>query len=685
MSSDYSNEPMLEVYIFETVQMIEQLEQKVLNSEKDGFEQVIDEIFRIMHSIKSASSMMLFDNIAHLSHSLEDLFDYFRSNRPKYIDFSAVTDIVLNVVDFLKNEMSKIESNKKVDGNSTELIEVINNYLFALKGSKTSSTLTCSEIVANDYVEEQKYYISPAKIPVNLEKENRYQATLYFDEDCQAENLRAFTIMHGLKDLASDIITFPEDLIDNNSSVEMIKKEGFKIYFNTERSLEELRQYFSKDAFIKNIELNVIGNEPVSNKSKGKKQIILDESEFEPTINQQCMQVESDKGVVSTKQSAINVNVTKLDALMDLVGELVISEAMVTHNPDLAGLSLENFYKSASHLRKITNELQDIVMSIRMVPISTVFQKMHRIVRDMGRKLNKEVQLELIGEETEVDKSIIENISDPLIHLIRNSMDHGIETPDERLNNGKEAKGKVTLEAKNSGGEVWIIVNDDGRGLSKDKLLKEAKENGLLTKLESEMTEKEIYSLIFLPGFSTKESVTEFSGRGVGMDVVMKNIEKVRGSVIVDSILGQGTTISIRIPLTLAIIDGMNIEVGTSKYTIPMTSIKESFRATESNIIRDTEENEMIMVRGECYPILRLNKLYNVKTQVASIDEGIILMVEDGGKVLCLFADSLLGVQQVVVKVLPKYIKKVRGVAGCTLLGDGSISLILDVTSLINN
>ena len=370
---------------------------------------------------------------------------------------------------------------------------------------------------------------------------------------------------------------------------------------------------------------------------------------------------------------------------MDLVGELVIAEAMVTQNPELKELELDDFHKAARQLRKISSELQDLVMSIGMVALAKRFNKMHRIVRDMCKKLDKEVNLNIIGEETGVDKNIIDSISDPLMHLVRNAVDHGIESAEERKQSGKPEFGTVTLEARNEGGDVLVLIKDDGRGLNIDKLLERAKANGVLRKEPEDMTDKEVYQLIFLPGFSTKDSVTEFSGRGVGMDVVAKNIESIGGTVSVDSIPGSGTTMIIKIPLTLAIIDGMNIRVGTSSYTLPTTMIKQSFRANHDDIITDPNGNEMIMVRGNVYPILRLSELHSVQTEVQHLSEGILIMVEHADKSFCLFADELIGQQQVVVKALPpvlQQLKKVEGLAGCTLLGDGSISLILDVGGL---
>jgi two-component system chemotaxis sensor kinase CheA len=381
----------------------------------------------------------------------------------------------------------------------------------------------------------------------------------------------------------------------------------------------------------------------------------------------------------------ISVSVDKLDGLMNLVGELVIAEAMVTQSPDVLALESDHFHKAARQLHKITGDLQDMVMSIRMVPLSTTFVKMHRIVRDMSKKLDKQVVLDLIGEETEVDKNIIERISDPLMHLIRNAIDHGIEDEAERLAKGKDKVGHISLEAKNAGSDVLIILKDDGRGLNKNKILEKARQNGLLNKDELDMSDRDIYSLILKPGFSTKEQVTEFSGRGVGMDVVAKNLEAVGGAVLIESQEDHGTTMTLKIPLTLAIIEGMNIRVGASRFTLPITSIVESFRPSSKDCHTDPDGNEMVMVRGCSYPILRMHKHFSLKNTETVLADGILIMVEDEHKEICLFADELLGQQQVVVKALPNYIKsmkKILGLAGCTLLGDGSISLILDVGGL---
>ncbi len=682
--SNSFREHMLEMYKFETNQLLEQMEQVVINSEKSNCysQEAINEIFRIMHTIKGSSAMMLFNGISTLAHSIEDLFFYLREYKPENVDYMKLSDLVLSCTDFIKEELSKIERGVEPDGNPDESVNIIKAYLTELKGDGGGNAIQENTDEKKDEGKKQKYFITRS-LSDNSEK-TLYKAVIYFEEGCEMENIRAFTVMHSLKNIAQDIMCEPEDVIENEESTRFIRENGFKMQFYSDKTYEEIENILNETIFLKKLELEVVDNNDTANVNKKKPVIDL---ESDRSITPEAVRTEKEKEKEQANKTLlhnfISVNVNKLDKLMDLVGELVISEAMVTSNPDLKGLSLDNFNKAASQLKKITGELQDIVMSIRMVPLSATFQKMHRIVRDMCKKLDKDVELEILGETTEVDKNIIENISDPLMHLIRNSLDHGIETKEERIKNGKSQKGKITLEARNEGGEVIIIVKDDGRGLNKEKILQKALDHGLIQDINREIPDREIFSMIFLPGFSTKENVTEFSGRGVGMDVVSNNIEKIGGVVNVDSIAGEGTTMTIRIPLTLAIIDGMNIRVSNSTYTIPITSIKESFRAKEEDLITDPDGNEMIMVRGDCYPIIRIHKLFNIKDSITNISEGITIMVESEMNTVCLFADELLGEQQVVVKALPQYIKKVKGIAGCTLLGEGTISLILDIAALV--
>lgn len=683
------NESMLDMYIFETTQLIEQLEQLVIDGEKEnGFTDSINEIFRIMHTVKGSSAMMLFNNISELSHSVEDLFYYLREKKPKGVDNNILSDIVLEAIDFIKNEVSKIQEGKMPDGDSSSKISEIKEFLNELKENNGSD-----DVVRVSKPKPQKFFITSGSNKAESTKK-KYTAKVYFIEECGMENIRCFGILHKLSEVAEIINSIPENIIDDDEKVsEQIRKDGFEIEFSSDLDIDVIKEIINETAFLSRLELNLLKEDKfMYNKDEfiNNKEIIE-----EVAIEKECKLKEPEKNNLheerktektTSHQGFISLSVSKADRLMDLIGELVIAESMVTQNPDLAELELDNFQKSARQLRKIITEMQDMVMSIRMVPLSATFQKMNRIVRDMSKKMNKEVKLTIVGEETEVDKNIIEHISDPLMHLVRNSIDHGIETPIDRVDKGKEKVGNLVLEAKNAGSDVLIIVRDDGKGLNEEKILEKARKNGLLNKPESEMTKKEIFNLIFLPGFSTKDNVSEFSGRGVGMDVVMKNIEKIGGAVSIDSLEGIGSSITIKIPLTLAIIDGMNVRVGQSRYTLPTSSIKEFFRPKENDIIKDPDDNEMIMVRGQCYPIFRLNEHFSVDTCVTKLSDGVLIMVEQDDRGFCILVDELLGQQQVVVKALPSYIKNIRNIkdlAGCTLLGDGNISLIIDMTGLI--
>lgn len=644
MTSSFMPEPLLELFLFESGQLLEQLEQRMIEGEKSGFFSpgVIDEMMRAMHTIKGSAAMMGFQHIAALSHSLEDLFIWLKGQTPNAEESSELADIVLEGCDFIKLELYKIKQGDVADGEADKPVFRVKALLDRLKQGDRR-------------MEEEK-------------KPDEYRISVHFDDGCQMENVRAFALINRLQEAAESLVYDPPDIQENPDSAEVIRKQGFTLWMRTTRSREELNAFFEQTAFVRQLAVEALPRE-----------------QWPSSDEPRSLEI---RQPASVRDSMISVQVDKLDKLMDLVGELVISESMVTRNPELAGLSLNHFTKAARQLRKITGEIQDMVMSIRMVPLTTSFQKLQRIVRDMCKQTGKEIRLRMIGEDTEVDKNIIEHISDPLMHLIRNAADHGIEEPELRSALGKERRGTITLEAQNVGNEVLVTIKDDGRGLDKEAILERAAQKGLLPQKAHEMTDEEIYALIFLPGFSTREVATAFSGRGVGMDVVVRNLEAVGGTVHIASQPREGTAFTLRIPLTLAIIDGMNIRVGQSRFTLPMNAIRESLRAKEANVIFEPDGTEMLMIRGSCYPVRRLHRRYKVEKAVESISGGIIVMVEYDRRMVCVLADELLGEQQVVVKAMPEYIRMtsdIKGISGCTLLGDGSISLILDVAGLVLN
>ncbi|MDF2612367.1 MAG: chemotaxis protein histidine kinaselike protein [Clostridia bacterium] len=638
-----NRDPLLEMFLFETSQFLEELEEILLLSEKNneiGIEN-INEIFRMMHTIKGSAAMMMFNNIAAVAHEVEDLFYFIRENQTLAANYSIIYDIVLKTVDFIREQIENIQNGKEMKDEGELLAELKKTIMVMKKNSSHSP-------------------------------DQKYAAKILFEEGAGMENIRAFNIVHNLKEYCEEISFRPEDIIENSNASEEIIKNGFEIYFSSHMDKEALTQVFEQALYVKSYEL-------AADKA------YLTAAQKDKMIDKEYKGKEDIKE--KNKQSLISVNISKLNKLMDFVGEIVIAQSMVIKNPDLEGLSLPNFNKTTRQLRKLTDELQDIVMSIRMVPIASTFHKMERLVRDMSKKLGKSVELIILGEETEVDKNIIDHISDPLMHLIRNAVDHGIEMSAEREQKGKEQMGRIILEAQNTGGDVLIRISDDGKGLDAEKILNKARKSGLINKAERDLSQKEIYSFILLPGFSTNQEVTEFSGRGVGMDVVKKNIDEIGGNISIESVQGKGTTMSIKIPLTLAIVGGMGISVGNSTYTIPTIAIKEAFKADEKDVIIDPEGYEMIMIRGKCYTVLRLHEHFSVDTEVIKISQGIILLVESGDKSICLFADCILGEQQVVVKALPIYLSKYtirdRGIGGCVILGDGSISLMIDVMTLI--
>lgn len=388
---------------------------------------------------------------------------------------------------------------------------------------------------------------------------------------------------------------------------------------------------------------------------------------------------ESERGAES---SSIRVDVAKVDQLINLVGELVITKAMLvqgmSHAPEAL---LQALSSNMAQLERHTRDLQEVVMSVRMMPISNLFARFPRMVRDLAGLLKKEVELVVIGEDTELDKGLIEKIADPLTHLIRNSLDHGLESPKARKAAGKRAKGTVTLSAMHQGGSILIDVIDDGAGLNQALIINKAKQNGI--KLPNIVTDENLWDIICTPGFSTADSISDISGRGVGMDVVNRNISDLGGQVSVTTVSGQGCKISIRLPLTLAILDGMTVALGENLFVIPLNSIVETLKAQPENLKSVSGEGAMIKVRDEYLPIIVMHKALNIVTQITEVPDGMLVIVEAYGKKAALLFDGLVGQQQVVIKSLEANFRKINGISGATILGDGTVALIIDAPTII--
>ncbi len=412
----------------------------------------------------------------------------------------------------------------------------------------------------------------------------------------------------------------------------------------------------------------------------------VDEETIEKALSSQPNKPEEsgrgESGGITRKD--IRVDMSKLDTLFDLMGELITAEAMVIHNPDLEGMELDRFDKATTYLSKITREMQEITMSVRMIPLEGLFNKMRRLVRDLSKRFGREIRLEISGQETEMDRNVIEEIADPLMHIIRNAIDHGIETKEARRSAGKEPKGLLSLGARYEGNEIWIRVADDGKGLDREKILILAAERGLLNGDSESMKDQEVYHLIFEPGFSTAEKVSEISGRGVGMDVVKRNVEKLRGKIDIDTTPGEGTAITLKIPLTVAIVDGITAKVGNVKYALPMGDILEFHKAREEQITRADQNREVLKLRESVIPVIKLYDFFNTSPDKPGIADGILIITQRNGRKVAMLVDEIIGYQQIVVKALPAYMGAMRAISGCSILGNGEVVLIIDVGSLLS-
>jgi two-component system chemotaxis sensor kinase CheA len=381
--------------------------------------------------------------------------------------------------------------------------------------------------------------------------------------------------------------------------------------------------------------------------------------------------------------SSVRVETAKLDYLMDMVGEMVIAQSLIRHNPALSSVHDPRLAGDLSQLARITNDVQRTAMDMRMIPIGQLFQRTGRMVRDLSRKAGKRVELETVGEDTELDKTIAEELSDPLLHMVRNSIDHGIEPPDLRAASGKDPVARVKLAAYHNGGQIIIEISDDGRGLNREKIIDKAQRNGLIES-GAHLSDNEVFNLIFEPGFSTAEQVTDISGRGVGMDVVRKHVQKLRGRIEIQSRPGQGTTFLLRLPLTLAIIEGLVVKVGREQYIVPIFAVKELFRPTPESLSTIHGQDEMALVRGRLLPVVRLYKHFGVTPKAENPCDGLLLVAESQEKTFCLLVDELVGKQEVVIKSLGERLKNIEGIAGGAILGDGRVGLSLDMDGVFH-
>lgn len=666
----------LNVFLEESKENIQELNDLLLELEKDKSNlEIINNIFRVIHTLKGMAGTMEFDTLAKFSHKLENVLD---SLRNKNIDLTDdLMDFLFKASDALEESISDIEQGGNGGIEKLEkLLDKINSYVESTGSSKSAKYKATGKeenlVKQNNEIyskmgEETKELLENVFKKAKENNLNFLILKVILEDGVQLKQARAYAIHHKLEDNGCEIVyTYP--------SVEEIEKENFdkELIFGivTSKSIGEIAELVNKVAEVESVYVDEFS----ANNLFGSKEENKDEEEGSKEEG-----IENNKKEVKLSRS-IRVDINKLDDLMNLMAELVIARSRIIET--LSKYDVKEVDESLTQLSRITLDLQNVVMKIRMVPVAFVFNRFPRLVRDLAKELGKKVNFVIQGEETELDRTVVDEIGEPLVHLLRNSLDHGIEGPHERLAKGKPETGTLKLSARHEGNGVIIEVEDDGKGFDVNEILRTAINKGLISSSEaSKLNEEEIYNFVFLPGFSTKTVSTELSGRGVGMDVVKSTIESLKGNISLETKKGKGTKISIRLPLTLAIIEALLITVNEQVYAIPIANIDTTQRLSDGEL-KIVQGQEVFLLRGEVMPVVRLRKLFGYEKKKDSSSEYIII-VKLGNKKYGVVVDRLLGQDDIVIKSLGSLLKDVKEFSGGAILGDGRIALILDVASLI--
>lgn len=678
-----------QVFFEESFEGLDAMESGLLNLDMgDVNVDDINTIFRAAHSIKGGSGTFGFTAVSDFTHVMETLLDEMRDGRRKVTQ--GAVNVLLGSVDCLREMLRAIQD----DGNVDQAI--VNQHQHALERELNNHEPD------TDRFDDSVQATSLPSLASGLQHKTIYGWSI------------AFSPHLNLLKTGNDPVRMFRELAELGDFTATVDLQGVPDFYELDPEECHLSWKLTLQGQVAAEQIDEIFDWVEEDCDLAKQAIYAaDEPEFAhvptiaadtathcptPVVAGQSQQAEPvkvsdpDESKIIKKEeskaakgsSSIRVDTSKIDTLINMVGELVITQSMLSLVGEHFEINkLDQLKNGLSQLERHTRELQESVMNIRMLPISFVFSRFPRLVHDLSNKLGKKIELKLIGENTEVDKTVVELLSDPLVHLVRNSLDHGIEMPDVRVAAGKPETGTVILEAYHRGGNIVIEVVDDGKGLDKDKLRAKAIEKGLID-ADAILTDKQTFELIFMPGFSTAEKLSDISGRGVGMDVVRRNIQALGGNIEIISELGKGSTISIHLPLTLAILDGQSIAVGDETYIIPLGSIIESINIKEDRINRVVGRGETFLLRGEYLPIVRMHEIFNINSvRSTKLTDGLIVVVEGQGVRCGLFVDDLLGQQQVVIKSLEANYRRVEGVSGATILGDGSVALILDIPGLV--
>lgn len=693
----------LEIFIDETSEHLQTLSDCIMTLEKEPENKdTINEVFRAAHSLKGMAGTMGFKRMQHLTHDMENVFQEVRSDKIK-VD-SSMIDLLFKCLDAIDNYLENVKASSDEGTEDNELIiKELNDFIAAANGETPAKDAPKEEIKeeaapAEASTEDRRKFLSveltdhEKDLFKNAEESGQkvYGITVYIQKECLLKAARAFLVFKAVEEFGQILIYRPssQDIEDERFEYD------FSFYLSSEEELDKIVSAAKavseiEDVVCENVKLDTIlqtsEKEEKDEKSDEKKEVPAKAAA--PVKETKAPAASNKKQTVAkpVTNRTVRVDIEKLDALMNQVSELIIAKnSLVSISASESG-NFENqtFHEQIEYLERITTNLHESVMKVRMVPIESVVAKFPRMIRDLTRKLDKKMELIMTGEDTELDRTVVDQIGDPLQHLLRNSADHGLEDNATRVSRGKPEVGTIFLNAFQEGNNVIIEVGDDGNGIDTESVRSKAIERGIITEEQAEnMTQKEIVNLLFLPSFSMAKKVTDISGRGVGLDVVKSNIEALGGDVEVKTKLGEGTTFTVRLPLTLAIIQALMVEIRDEKYAIALGSIS-NIEDIPVKDIKYVQAQEVIHLRGNVIPLIRLDKVLDIEPKEEEEERLTVVIVKKGDNLAGLVVDNLMGQQEIVIKSLGKYINNNKIISGATILGDGEVALILDVNTLM--
>lgn len=669
----------LDVFIEESADHLEVLYKQLLELEKHPEEkEIIEEIFRAAHTLKGMAATMGYTDLADVTHHLENVFDNIRYDKINVQP--SMVDVLFETVDYLNEIVEDISSGGEGKRDVTSILEKI-----AKLESNSDPTIDEGteqvENVSIDTSDELKHVEEVDEFELTILKEsmergfNNYEIHIELSKECLLKGARVFMVFEVLEQFG--------EVIKSEPTVNELEEEqfdySFTVLYVSKQSKEEMEQKINKVSEITKVEVTPFSVTEYTEKKNEAKDMAMEKAAKEKQVEDKSNATPAKKSVT---RKTIRVNIERLDILMNLFEELVIDRGRLeTISAELDHTDLK---ETVERMTRVSGDLQNIILNMRMVPIDQVFNRFPRMIRQLARDLDKDVAVEIIGADTELDRTVIDEIGDPLVHLIRNAMDHGIEHPEERRNVGKAEQGTITLEAYHSGNYVMIEISDDGAGINKDKVVASAIEKGVIKQEEADLLQdQQIYELIMASGFSTSETVSDVSGRGVGLDVVKNTIETLGGSISIDASPGAGSTFSIQLPLTLSIISVLLVELEKEKYAIPLSSIIET-AIIEKKEIYSAHHKKVIDFRGHVVPLVFLQETFEVPETSGLSEEYVsVVIVKKGDKLAGLVVDSFIGQQEVVLKSLGAYLTNTYAISGATILGDGEVALIIDSNALI--